>query len=53
VLWQNIGFAIGIKAAFLLLTVAGQATLWMAVFADMGTRLLVVFNGMRVLRHRE
>lgn len=52
VLWQNIVLAIGIKAIFLLLTVAGQATLWMAVFADMGTSLLVVFNGMRLLRHR-
>lgn len=52
VLWQNIVLAIGIKAVFLLLTVAGQATLWMAVFADMGTSLLVVFNGMRLLRWR-
>lgn len=51
VLWQNIVLAIGIKAVFLLLTMAGQATLWMAVFADMGTSLLVVFNGMRLLRH--
>jgi Zn2+/Cd2+-exporting ATPase len=52
VLWQNIVLAIAIKAAFLGLTIAGQATLWMAVFADMGTSLLVVFNGMRLLRKR-
>lgn len=52
ILWQNIVLAIGIKAVFLMLTVAGQATLWMAVFADMGTSLLVVFNGMRLLRRR-
>lgn len=52
VLWQNIALAVGIKAVFLLLTMAGQATLWMAVFADMGTSLLVVFNGMRLLQHR-
>lgn len=52
VLWQNIVLAICIKAVFLLLTVAGQATLWMAVFADMGTSLLVVVNGMTLLRWR-
>ncbi|MDR1461801.1 MAG: heavy metal translocating P-type ATPase, partial [Azoarcus sp.] len=37
VLWQNIGLALGIKLAFLLLAVFGDATMWMAVFADMGT----------------
>jgi Cd2+/Zn2+-exporting ATPase len=52
VLWQNIVLAIGIKAVFLVLTMTGHATLWMAVFADMGTSLLVVFNGMRLLRHQ-
>jgi len=52
VLRQNIALAIGIKAVFLALTLAGQATLWMAVFADMGTSLIVVFNGMRLLRRR-
>ena len=51
VLRQNIALAIGIKAVFLVLTVAGQATLWMAVFADMGSSLLVIFNGMRLLRN--
>jgi Cd2+/Zn2+-exporting ATPase len=51
VLWQNIVLAIGIKVVFLILTMTGHATLWMAVFADMGTSLLVVFNGMRLLRH--
>jgi Cd2+/Zn2+-exporting ATPase len=50
VLWQNIGLALGIKLAFLLLAVFGNATMWMAVFADMGTSLLVVFNGLRLLR---
>ncbi len=50
VLWQNIVLAIGIKAAFLALTLTGHATLWMAVFADVGTSLIVVFNGMRLLR---
>ncbi|MBS0339715.1 MAG: heavy metal translocating P-type ATPase [Proteobacteria bacterium] len=52
VLWQNIGLAIGIKVVFLLLAVAGQATMWMAVFADMGASLLVIANGLRLLRHK-
>ena len=50
VLWQNITLALGIKAVFLLLAVFGTATMWMAVFADMGASLLVVANGMRLLR---
>lgn len=50
VLWQNIGLALGIKAVFLTLAVTGEATLWMAVFADMGGSLLVVANGLRLLR---
>ena len=49
ILWQNIALALGIKAAFLVLAVAGDATMWMAVFADMGASLLVVFNGLRLL----
>ena len=50
VLMQNIVFALGIKAVFLVLTFTGHATMWMAVFADMGTSLLVVVNGLRLLR---
>nr|WP_275113395.1 heavy metal translocating P-type ATPase [Rhodanobacter denitrificans] len=50
VLKQNIGLALGIKAVFLVLTFTGQATMWMAVFADMGASLLVVGNGLRLLR---
>ncbi len=50
VLWQNIGMALGIKAIFLGLAILGNATMWMAVFADMGASLLVVFNGLRLLR---
>lgn len=49
VLTQNIALALGIKAVFLVLTFTGQATMWMAVFADMGASLLVVFNGLRLL----
>jgi Cd2+/Zn2+-exporting ATPase len=44
--------ALGIKAVFLVLAVFGHATMWMAVFADMGASLLVVFNGLRLLRAR-
>ncbi|WP_321941529.1 heavy metal translocating P-type ATPase [Paraburkholderia tropica] len=51
VLMQNIALALGIKAVFLVLALAGEATLWMAVFADVGASLLVVANGLRVRRH--
>ncbi|MBN9408747.1 MAG: heavy metal translocating P-type ATPase [Burkholderiales bacterium] len=50
VLWQNISLALGIKAVFLVLALFGEATMWMAVFADMGASLLVVGNGLRLLR---
>ncbi len=50
---QNIAFSLAIKAAFLLLTLPGLATLWMAVFADMGASLLVTLNGMRMLRSKK
>ncbi|WP_346777870.1 heavy metal translocating P-type ATPase [Paraburkholderia sp. Ac-20340] len=51
VLMQNIVLALGIKVVFLALALAGEATLWMAVFADVGASLLVVANGLRVRRH--
>ena len=53
ILWQNIIFALGIKAVFFVLAVFGNASMWMAVFADMGASLLVVFNGLRLLRGRK
>ncbi|MBA2964671.1 heavy metal translocating P-type ATPase [Ramlibacter sp. MAH-25] len=52
VLVQNISIALGIKAVFLMLAIFGSASMWMAVFADMGASLLVVANGLRLLRHR-
>ncbi len=52
VLWQNITLALGIKLIFLLLAIFDNATMWMAVFADMGASLLVVFNGLRLLKGR-
>ena len=50
ILKQNIALALGIKAVFLVLTFTGDATMWMAVFADMGASLLVVGNGLRLLK---
>ncbi|MDH1265326.1 heavy metal translocating P-type ATPase [Pseudomonas sp. GD03944] len=50
ILRQNIGFALGIKAIFLVFTLLGWATMWMAVFADVGVSLLVVLNGLRLLK---
>ncbi|KXK55032.1 MAG: Cadmium, zinc and cobalt-transporting ATPase [Chlorobi bacterium OLB7] len=49
-LWQNIAIALGLKLIFFVLAVLGYATLWMAVFADMGASLIVVANGLRLLR---
>jgi Cd2+/Zn2+-exporting ATPase len=48
---QNIVLALGIKAVFLALTLVGMGTMWMAVFADVGASLLVVGNGLRLLRN--
>ncbi|WP_374730511.1 heavy metal translocating P-type ATPase [Caballeronia arationis] len=50
ILVQNITLALGIKVVFLTLTLAGLGTMWMAVFADVGASLLVVGNGLRLLR---
>src|SRR5690606_19619635 len=50
VLWQNITLALGIKAVFFVWAIFGNATMWMAVFADMGASLIVVANGLRLLR---
>jgi Cd2+/Zn2+-exporting ATPase len=51
VIKQNIVFALGVKAVFIGLATMGLATLWMAVGADMGASLLVIFNGLRPLRY--
>lgn len=51
VLKQNITFALVVKAVFMALAMTGNATLWMAVFADMGASLIVVFNGLRLLNY--
>ena len=49
---QNIAFSILLKAVFIALTPLGLTTLWMAVLADMGASLLVIFNGLRALRRK-
>jgi Cd2+/Zn2+-exporting ATPase len=48
----NIGFSLLVKAAFVVLTLAGHASLWAAIAADMGASLVVIFNGLRLLRPR-
>jgi Zn2+/Cd2+-exporting ATPase len=53
ILKQNITIALSIKAIFLVLAFMGTATLWMAVFADMGASLIVVFNGLRLLKRHK
>ncbi|MDP1832203.1 MAG: heavy metal translocating P-type ATPase [Geothrix sp.] len=50
VIRQNITFALAVKAAFVILTLVGHASLWSAIAADMGASLLVIFNGLRLLR---
>lgn len=52
VLKQNITLAVGVKVVFFGLAVVGLATLWMAIIADLGASLLVIFNGLRLLRSR-
>ena len=46
----NIAFALGVKAVFVILTFVGHASLWAAIAADMGASLLVIANGLRLLR---
>ena len=49
IVWQNIALALGVKAAFITLGIFGWATLWAAVFADVGVALLAILNSSRVL----
>ncbi len=49
---QNVAASIAVKAVFIVLAILGQATLWMAVFADTGIALLVIANSLRLLRSR-
>ncbi|MGA7932254.1 MAG: heavy metal translocating P-type ATPase, partial [Kovacikia sp.] len=50
IVWQNIVFALAVKGVFIGLGILGLATLWEAVFADVGVALIAIFNASRVLR---
>jgi len=50
IVWQNIYFAMGVKLFFIILGVFGIATMWEAVFGDMGVALIAVFNAVRILK---
>ncbi len=50
VVWENIVFAIAVKGFFITLGSLGMATMWEAVFADVGVTLIAVMNSMRILR---
>jgi len=50
IVWQNIGFAIGVKIIVLLLGAGGIATMWEAVFADVGVTVIAIINAMRVMK---
>jgi Cd2+/Zn2+-exporting ATPase len=50
IVWQNVVFALGVKGVFIALGIAGAATMWEAVFADVGVALLAILNASRVLR---
>lgn len=53
IVWQNIFFAIGVKLIVLALGTVGLASIWEAVFADVGVTVIAVFNAMRVLNVKE
>ncbi|AFZ43366.1 cadmium-translocating P-type ATPase [Halothece sp. PCC 7418] len=52
IIWQNIGFALGIKGLFILFGAMGLASLWEAIFADVGVALIAIFNAGRILRFK-
>jgi len=53
IVWQNIFIALGIKLVFITMGVTGTATMWEAVFADMGVSLIAVFNAIRILKNKK
>jgi len=52
IVWQNILFALGVKLMFIVLAAFGIATMWEAVFGDMGVALIAILNATRVLKIR-
>ena len=53
IIWENIIFALAVKLVFISLGAGGLATIWEAVFADVGVTILAVFNSLRILRNRD
>lgn len=51
-MWQNILFVMTVKLLFIILGIFGIATMWEAVFGDMGVALITVFNAMRILNDK-
>ena len=52
IVWQNIIFALGVKGVILIMGAFGIATMWEAVFADVGVALLAIVNAIRILRKK-
>jgi len=52
IVWQNILFALGVKALFLILSVFHLTNMWAATFADVGVAVIAILNAMRTLRYR-
>ena len=52
IVWQNIGLAFGVKVIVLILGAGGLATMWEAVFADVGVALLAIFNAVRLQKKK-
>jgi Cd2+/Zn2+-exporting ATPase len=50
---QNVALALSLKLLFLVLSITGSATLWMALLADDGAALAVILNGLRILSHKD
>ncbi|WP_330568756.1 hypothetical protein, partial [Clostridioides difficile] len=50
IVWQNIIFALGVKIIVMILGAGGVATMWEAIFADVGVALIAVVNAMRAMR---
>ena len=53
IVWQNISMAFGVKLLVLLLGAGGMATMWEAIFADVGVALLAIFNAIRIQKWKE
>jgi len=53
IVWQNIALAMGVKAIVLILGAGGIATMWEAVFADVGVSILAIINAMRIMKTKD